>query len=330
MSSRNGPVPRARLTARVGTAQVTVTACGFSFDEAQNAARDLLHTMRGLERAVANGPPPALPGDRVLSLADFTPDTDDEDEDGRAACSGVLTRAIGAVSGLPYAVPAEIVLPPLSTDRALVGTAHGTPGAGLAGRAVADVLATDIVVRWWRRPRPVLARLPARPLLPDDTVAALAGQGLEVEAYTWTNLPFTTVLAVVHAGGGAAAGFGAAVGPDPRAALRGAFLKAQTARSASGGAPGETGIAPWPTARVLAAWCSGPAHLELLHGHVRDGGAGLGEGASDWVEQAYRRFGHEPLIASWTAPDGGTVVRALCPGAAIYAPVPAARPACPV
>lgn len=358
MSPACASVHGARLAGVVGVRPVTVTACGFTAAEARRAAHALLQVVRTLDPAGGRAalhaqrgrarPSGATAGERLLRLGDFTPETED---DGVCGADGPAVRAFGAVSGSRYAVPAEVVLPlpaPAAVlERTVVGAVYGAPVERpalrdrLVGAAVADILATDIAVRWWQRPRPGLVRLPLDGLLPEGAAGALHEQGTAAEAYAWPNLPFTVVLAVVHTGR-AAAGFGVAAAAEPEEAVRAALLRAQAARLALGAAHDAAGddgagprggrrlVVPAPTARALAAWAAGPAHLELLRRNSCDGAPPAEQAGTDWVEQAHRRFGHEPLVLSLTAPDGGLVVKAVCPGAAVYRAVSAVRPDCPL
>lgn len=335
----SGAVHGVRLTDVVGTRPVTAAACGFTAREAEQSAHALLQILRALHLAAGNSaqPVPDAVPERLLGPGDFVPEADEREADDR---DGPIVHAYGATGGLRYGVPGQVVLPlptsPLLLEPTLVGAVHGPPGADLVGPAVAEILAKDIAVRWWQRPRPGLVRLPWHRLLPEEVCAGLAEHRLTVKAYTWAHLPFTVVLAVVHADGGAAAGFGVAAGQEPRAAMRTAFLRAQTARLTLRQASHEGGdhdgrlTVPHSTTRALAAWHSGPVHLDLLRRHSRGGGTVPEHAATDWIEQAHRRFGHEPLVASFTAPDGGRVVKVVCPGAAVYRPVSAAQPDCPL
>ncbi|MDQ8705988.1 hypothetical protein RCO28_26410 [Streptomyces sp. LHD-70] len=324
-----GSVHGARLTDHAAGRRITAIACGFTAVEAEASAAGLLRIVQTFHRAAGDGPGPeaAGPGDRPLRAGDFAPEA--------YIGEGPALRAYGASSGRAYGVPAEIALPlPLHATRhthGLAGTEYQAPGSGppdnrpggrpssvasiesvasLVGPTVADVLAADIAVRWWQRPRPRLVRLAPRRLLPESVMAVSDAHGLSVEAFCWLQLPFTVVLSVIHAGGGAAAGFGVAAGSGPRQALRAAFLRAHAAR--------------------LAGWREGGPHLDLLRLNVQRGLAVPRRPVTDWVEQAHRRFGHEPLVVPFAAPDGGRVVKVLCPGAAVHHPPSVARPDCPL
>ncbi|WP_197093693.1 hypothetical protein, partial [Nonomuraea sp. SBT364] len=239
--------------------------------------------------------------------------------------AGAVVAGTGLVSGNRYRIPAEVVWLGERETR-VEPVMSGVVDLGVP-EAIAEVVAHDVVARWWAAPdRQPLLRVSAElhRLLPDGVMAAADGLGLRVSAFALSVPDVRAALVMV---GGEGATLGVAAGRTVRSAVGEAFLRAMAAKAQ-----------PWATLtladslRRFAVWhheADYAAHLERLGvdaepwlvdepGDLRP---------SSWPEIAARRFGHEPVAVE----SGGTgmVVKVVCPGAACYGAAPARLP-CPV
>ncbi|MBX9642254.1 MAG: hypothetical protein K2X97_21810 [Mycobacteriaceae bacterium] len=166
--------------------------------------------------------------------------------------------------------------------------------------------------------------------LPQAAVLALDARGLCVHGYAWWVEDAAIVLVVITSAGGAAASYGVAVA-GPTSAIRRAFCQAVHARVILQVLDYPGHVSSAERSRLAAAWHQGPAHLALLEQHAKPTELALAEDETspDWLDHATRRFGHEPLVARCSEPDGAEVVKVLCPGAAVYR-LAAEVPPCPV
>jgi hypothetical protein len=250
--------------------------------------------------------PSDLSGAQVLGLDDF----------GREAAHRVgaerLVPVAGVVSNGIYLVPESCVFPG-AVDTTANGMAAAETAKGAVDQAVADLLATDLLVRWWDAPGEVV--LDVTGMLP--AIGALgrcpAGDGLEVSAFMFERIGFLLAV-VVHVGGGAAAtmGHSAAAGAAGAAnAISGALLSAVRARSAM-----LSDLSARQRARHLQVWHCGPEYLaELLRRSLPAGRLPGDLAAPDWPAVATRWFGHEPLVATARMADRRIAARVICPGA---------------
>ncbi|MFI6924594.1 hypothetical protein ACIBIZ_31950 [Nonomuraea spiralis] len=286
--------------------ELAVIVAGFSGYEAQTRARALtrLAALRGLRR---------LPGDRhrtvqagtELRLSDFVADP--------PAGLGLHVPGTGLLSGRRYRLPAEVVW--AGGHECLVEPAtSGVVDSGVP-EAIAEVVAHDVVARWWAEPREPLLRVSAAlgRLLPAGVTAAASGLGLRMSAFVLSVPDLRVALVTV---GGEGATLAAAAGRTVRQAVCEAFLRAMAAKAQ-----------PWSTLelpdclRRFAVWqreADYAAYLERLavdaDPRLVDEVSGLRP--SGWPEIAARRFGHEPVAVR--ADGDGPVVKVLCPGALCY------------
>ncbi|MFB9881147.1 hypothetical protein ACFFMN_24755 [Planobispora siamensis] len=298
-----------------GPAAITA---GFSAYEAQTRAQaravalDYLHRLSGED----GGGPGA--GGRRLRLADFVPEPPQE---GPLGVPGT-----GLLSGAPYRLPAEVVW--LGERESLVEpTVSGIVDQG-ASAGVAELLAHDVVARWWADPRHPLLRVSAHldRLLPVSVMAAASGLGLRVSAFVLVASDIRVAMVMV---GGDGAMLAVAAGRTVKAAVGAAFLQAMAVKAQ-----------PWDTLtageslRRFAVWhreADYAAHLErsAVEADPRLIEEPGGLRPSNWSEIAARRFGHEPIAVE--AAGSGEIVKVVCPGAACYRAVPAGTTLpCPV
>lgn len=303
--------------AELPDAGLAVITAGFAGYEAQTVARArarlrALHHLRTLPGGDQAGDVAA-----ELRLADFLADPP---ESVRASVAGV-----GLLSGKRYRLPAEVVW--TGDQECLVEPAtagvvdHGVP------EAIADVLAQDVVIRWWAGPSRPLLRVSAYldRLLPDGVMASAGRLGLRVSAFV-LSAPGARIALVVVGGDGAT--LAVAAGRTVKAAVGEAFLRAMAAKAQ-----------PWSTLpladclRRFAVWHREGDYAAYLEGRAADAGPRLvdelgGLRPSSWPEIAARRFGHEP-VAVEAGP--GEAVKVVCPGAALYRAAGAATPLpCPI
>ncbi|MEV4374186.1 hypothetical protein AB0J71_44530 [Nonomuraea sp. NPDC049637] len=297
--------------------ELAVIVAGFAGYEAQSRARALarLAALRRLRRLTGDGPQPAWTGTE-LRLSDFVADP-----------PASLRRHVpgtGLLSGRRYRLPVEVVW--TGGHECLVEPAtSGVVDSGVP-EAIAEVVAHDVVARWWAEPREPLLRVSGSldRLLPPGVTAAASGLGLRMSAFVLSVPDLRVALVTV---GGEGATLAAAAGRTVKSAVCEAFLRAMAARAQ-----------PWSTLelpdclRRFAVWQREgdyAAHLERLavdaDPRLVDEVSGLRP--SGWPEIAARRFGHEPVAVR----AGGEVVKVLCPGAACYRAAPGATVLpCPV
>jgi len=190
------------------------------------------------------------------------------------------------------------------------------------------------VSRWWKRPHRGVLKLTPRlgELLPTDVVRSLDAAALHLEGYRWLEQGVQIVLIAVTWPGRHGATYGVAAAATPAAAALEALCRSLHTRVALywPGYPGHpTGAT---AARLLTSWRQGPDHLAMLDRHATEGedrAGGIESWSGDWVDVATRRFGHEPVMVTWTDDRIGEVTRILCPCAAVYQPVEQRLP-CPV
>ncbi|MEO3813648.1 hypothetical protein ABGB17_32025, partial [Sphaerisporangium sp. B11E5] len=264
--------------------------------------------------------PPPLPGDfpgtttvppapaKVLRLADFMPDPPDD--------TPMRVSGIGLLSGERYLVPAEVVWTSEPTSR-VEPTLVGLVAASRNGIsvAIADLLAHDIVTRWWTNPRMPLLRMSHRvpSMLPPGMPQALAMLRLRVTAFVLPAPDFPIAIVGVSGDGTTIA---TAAAHSIHTAVREAFLRAMAARAQ-----------PWhtlPTAdslRRLTVWHREADYLAHLDRSAVDPTpTPLDEsGPLGWADIACRRFGHEPILIG---PSLNTPIKVICPGAACHHTTP--------
>jgi len=304
------------------SSRTVAVAAGFSPHEALGKAEARAAAVAGLEMTEGRLSPAEA---RELALADFVP------KGRQVAGTGLHVTGIGLISRQPYRVPAEVVwlreADGTLVEPTLVGLV-GDPRSGVAG-SVADVIAHDVIARWWTAPHPPLTRVSGRlpELLPPGLATSLTALGLLVSAFVVPGVPgLDFEIAIVGISGGGTT-IATAAGPSVRAAVGEAFLRAVASRAQ-----------PWNTLpkadslRRLTVWHRAAdylAHLERTAREARPGHVGRASagGAGTWVDSAVRRFGHEPILIEST----GAPVKVVCPGAACYHPDPSgATLPCPV
>lgn len=257
-------------------------------------------------------------GGQRLGLSDFVSEARD------SAPVRAFVEARGALSDEEYAVPVGVVS--LAEDRvllaepSLLGAACADDESAITS-ATANILARDIVRRWWQQPethRPQHLDLLAE-VLPNRVVSTLLAQDLRVHGYTWSVDGAGIVLVAITSADNHAASYGVAVTTSTSAVVR-AFCQAVHARVALQWRDYPGPVSRAELGRLAAAWHQGPEHLGLLEQHAKpsdDVPTGYQE-PDDWLDHAARRFGHEPVVVRLPEPDGHSVVKVLCPGAAVY------------
>ncbi|SJZ76709.1 hypothetical protein SAMN02745673_01376 [Marinactinospora thermotolerans DSM 45154] len=295
-----------RLDGAVGHGTV---AAALSADEALREAR---RRMRIIGRFPGRNPArgTAVPADAP-------------DRHHRTLADGGIT-AWGALSGNRYTLEPRAVLGPAGRSRLpeeeLLGAIDATEIDAVSPRqvetAVAEVMAIDVAMRWWRRPTPVLVPVheEAEAALPEAARAEARAAGLSVSGYALRGFEFAMALVVLHHADRTSGTWGTAVGPGLDAALRGAVLRCVEKRAIP-----VSGSSFPLRARRLAGWHCTREYLEFLDHHCGDAPprafAPLEE-ARYWTSLAELRFGGEPLLVSpWDCPGLGSV-RVVCPGAA--------------
>ncbi|GAA3796051.1 hypothetical protein GCM10022226_14230 [Sphaerisporangium flaviroseum] len=298
---------------RPDSAVVTVAA-GFSPEAAGDRARTRAAALDALYR-LPDGVLESHTGHdgRVLSLADFMPEAP---ADARARVAG-----IGLLSGERYLLPAEVVWMgdrDCRVEPTAVGVISGTSD-GVSG-AIADLLAHDMVARWWANPRMPLLRVSRHldRLIPPSAASAVEALGLRVSAFVLPGPDFQIAIVGVSEEGTTIA---TAAARSVKAAVGEAFLRAMAARAQ-----------PWNTLstadslRRLTVWHREVDYLAYLEWSALDGDASmvdspeLRDGVPGWADIACRRFGHEPILVELGV--FGDPVKVVCPGAACYRTVP--------
>ncbi|NUP00234.1 MAG: hypothetical protein HOW59_20145 [Nonomuraea sp.] len=299
--------------------ELSVIVAGFSGYEAQTTTRAhaRLAALRALRRLPGDRYGPRSPG-TSLRLSDFMADP--------PASLKLHVGGTGLLSGRRYRLPAEVVW--TGGHECLVEPAlSGVVDSGVP-EALAEVVAHDVLARWWAEPREPLLRVSASlgRLLPPGVKEAADGLGLRVSAYVLPAPDIRIALVVV---GGEGATLAAAAGRTVRPAVCEAFLRAMAARAQ-----------PWSTLelpdclRRFAVWQREGDYAAHLEGLAVDADPRLvdevsGLRPSGWPEIAARRFGHEPVAVR--ADGGGEVLKVLCPGALCYRAAPGATTLpCPV
>jgi hypothetical protein len=254
---------------------------------------------------------------KALGLADFMPDPP---SDGPVWVSG-----IGLLSGERYLVPSEVVWtgePVSPVEPTLVGLVAGRTD-GISG-AIADLLAHDVVTRWWANPRIPLWRMSRRvpALLPAGVAPALLMMRLRVSAFVLPASDFPIAVVGVSGDGTTIA---TAAARTIREAVSEAFLRAMAARAQ-----------PWhtlPTAdslRRLTVWHRETDYLAHLDRSAIDPTPTPPDeaGPLGWADIACRRFGHEPILIG---PSLTNPIKVICPGAACHHSTPSGTSLpCPV
>lgn len=261
-----------------------------------------------------------IPADRVLGGGDFGLRGVG---DGRAER---LVAVAGVVSDDVYLVPEGFVFPG-AVDLVPAGMAAAPSTGDAVARAVADLLAADLLTRWWESADRADQAADVTRLLPGAVSGRLlekvAGDGLEASALLLERDGFFVAVVVLHTGRGGAATLGQAAGGAAAGALEEALLRAVAAQRTS---PSDL---PVPErVRHLAVWHCGAEYLAEMRRRSRPVERVPESGGSpDWADLACRRFGHEPLAATGALPDGRVAARVICPGAAAAAsPLSAPNP----
>ncbi|GGK90841.1 hypothetical protein Sme01_52910 [Sphaerisporangium melleum] len=287
---------------------ITAVAAAFTPETARARARaraSALVVLHGLPDGLAA---PCSPDERELCLADFMPEPPAERH--------VRVSGDGLLSGERYTLPAEVVWLG-DRDCRVEPTAVGVVGAAGVPGAIADLLAHDMVTRWWANPRMPLLRVSQylAAMIPPRVAEAVSLLGLRVSAFALPGPGFQIAVVGVSGDGTTIATAAARSVED---AVAEAFLRALAARTE-----------PWntlPTAdslRRLTVWHREVDYLAHLEWSALDADATVlgrpGEAASSWADIACRRFGHEPVVV---ASEAGEPVKVVCPGAACYRTVP--------
>ncbi|WP_214410606.1 hypothetical protein [Sphaerisporangium fuscum] len=297
---------------RPATGLVTVAA-GFTPEAARARARTRAAALEVLHMLPGGFPQPRMGGERDLYLSDFMPDPPAE---GHERVAG-----LGLLSGERYLLPAEVVWMG-ERDCGVEPTAVGVVGDeddGVSG-AIADLLAHDMVTRWWSSPRMPLVRVSAHlaSLIPESAAAAVPALGLRVSAFV---LPASGFQIAVVGVSGEGTTIATAAARTVKEAVGEAFLRALAARAQ-----------PWSTLstadslRRLTVWHREVDYLAYLEWSALDADLGsldpaeAGDGSPGWADIACRRFGHEPIVVGLDML--GRPVKVLCPGAACYRTVP--------
>ncbi|MFC4533250.1 hypothetical protein [Sphaerisporangium dianthi] len=298
---------------------VVAVEAHFSAETARSRAKARVASMDALHRLPDGVARPCAPDDhRDLCLSDFMPDPP-ADRHSRVAGTGLLSRE-------RYMLPAEVVWMG-HRDCRVEPTAVGVIGAGADGvpGAIADLLAHDMVTRWWASPRMPLLRVSQHlaAMIPEGAAEAADALGLRVSAFAMPGPDFQiAVVGVCGEGTTIATAAARTVGE----AVAEAFLRALAARAQ-----------PWNTLstadslRRLTVWHREVDYLAYLEWSALDADASAfdrrpgpafdrrpspGDGAPSWADIACRRFGHEPVVV--TLGDAGEAVKVVCPGAACY------------
>ncbi|MFF0310076.1 hypothetical protein ACFYSC_21815 [Streptosporangium sp. NPDC004379] len=300
--------------AQASPAAPAVIAAGFSAYAALTRARaradalGLLHRLpAGSDPVSGSGPVPGL-GGRRLRLTDFVPGTPED---------GPVVAGTGLLTGDRYLLPAEVCR--LGEGDGMVEpTEVGVVDNGVSA-AVAELLAHDVVTRWWADPRRRILRVSRYldRLLPPGVVEAASGLGLWVSAFV---LPAPDARVALVGVGGEGTAMAAAAARTVKEAVGEAFLRAMASRAQ-----------PWDelpagdSLRRLVVWHREADYLAYLESSAVDTGPRLlgepgGLRPSNWADVASRRFGHEPVAV--TAGPSRQVVKVVCPGAACHRPLP--------
>ncbi|OPG14609.1 hypothetical protein [Microbispora sp. GKU 823] len=287
---------------------VTVAAA-FTPEAALARARTRAAALDALHEVPASLP--ASPAARRLTLADFMVEPPADDTPARVP-------GVGLLSGDEYLLPAEVVQIG-GRDGGVEPTTVGVVEEDVSA-AVADLLAHDVVIRWWESPRIPLLRISEHlgGLLPPGLLSAARTLGLRIPAFVLPGADFRIGLVGVSGEGTTVA---AAAGRTVEIAIGEAFLRAMAARAQ-----------PWVTLpatdslRRLTVWHREADYLAYLERSAVDADpaalddAVLWESALDWPDIACRRFGHEPVVVGPGTPAGP--VKVVCPGAACYRTAP--------
>ncbi|WP_248964379.1 hypothetical protein [Sphaerisporangium perillae] len=293
---------------------VLTVAAGFSPEVARGRAKVRAAALDALYRLPDGVAEPCDQDDgRELCLSDFMPEAP-SDNHSRVAGTGLLSRE-------RYMLPAEVVWMG-DRDCRVEPTAVGVidDDAGGVSGAIADLLAHDMVTRWWTSPRMPLLRVSQHlsMMIPEGAAAAIPALGLRVSAFVLPGPDFQIAVVGVSGEGTTIA---TAAARSAREAVAEAFLRAIAARAQ-----------PWNTLstadslRRLTVWHREVDYLAYLEWSALDADASaldqpeMREGTPGWADIACRRFGHEPILV--TLGEFGDAVKVVCPGAACYRTVP--------
>ncbi len=293
---------------------VVTVAAGFSPDAAMTRAELRATAMDALYR-IPDGVARPCTGDdgRELCLADFMPEPP---SDRHSSVAGV-----GLLSRERYLLPAEVVWMgerDCRVEPTVVGVVDDRSDG--ASGAIADLLAHDVVTRWWASPRMPLLRVSEHleRLIPASVASAVSALGLWVSAFVLPGPDFQIAVVGVSGEGTTIA---TAAARSVKAAVGEAFLRAVAARAQ-----------PWNTLPVadslrrLTVWHREADYLAYLERSAVDADPSVADepvtrdGALGWADIASRRFGHEPVLVGFGAFDDP--VKVVCPGAACYRTVP--------
>ncbi|MCT9933213.1 hypothetical protein N5079_23670 [Planotetraspora sp. A-T 1434] len=319
---------------------VAIVAAGFSPHEAHARARRRAWALDLLHRLPHEGAGPLDAAAQELSLTDFVPDLIPGLPPG--LLPGLLPGAVdagrpvvtgtGLLTGRPYALPIEVVWAG-DRDCPVEPTTVGVVDKDVPA-AVAELLAHDVLSRWWAAPGLPLTRLSTHldQLLPPGVASAASGLGLGVSAFLLPASDGRIALALVGVAGDGAA-IATAAAPTAGEAVGQAFLRAMAARAQ----PWST-LAAADSLRRFAVWHREADYVTYLERWAVDadpraldaGEAGAAELTTpDWAAIARRRFGHEPVVVE--AGTSHEAVKVVCPGAACYGASPSgATLPCPV
>jgi hypothetical protein len=298
---------------RSGSGVVTVAA-GFSPEVARGRARVRSAALDALYR-LPDGFAELRAHDhgKELRLADFMPEPP-ADEHSRVAGTGLLSRD-------RFLLPAEVVWMgdrECRVEPTAVGVIDDVSDG--VSSAIADVLAHDVVTRWWASPRMPLLRVSQHldVLVSSELASAISALGLRVSAFVLPGPDFQIAVVGVSGEGTTIA---TAAARSVKEAVGEAFLRAVAARAQ-----------PWNTLstadslRRLTVWHREVDYLAHLEWSALDADPSTvdqqeaRDGAPSWADIAARRFGHEPILVRLGPLDNP--VKVVCPGAACYRTVP--------
>jgi hypothetical protein len=242
------------------------------------------------------------------------------------ARGGRRVAATGVLSGERCLLPAGAVWPgwrPGQAGPAVVGVVDDP--ADMVSSAIADILAHDLVTRWWGHPHIPLLRVTRRlsQIITPGALGSAAAMGLRVAAFV---LPGSDFQIAIVALAGRQTTIGVAAGRLAASATAEAFLRALAALMlAWHGAPLADSVAALaaPGHRQMA-WRSEAGELGYLERSAIEADLtqsdelAFWEGLPDWAGIAHRRYGHEPVVYSASRSRHATKV--ICPGAACYRP----------
>jgi len=328
----DGAAHVARASHQTDRGAFTSTACGYTAGQAHN---------RGLRQARIRN---VLASPRLL-LAQHNPVAGCREIMPSDLVSGVSTdighlrlKGHGADSGDPYLVPANSVIVDwtASTEggggiqQTMIGATCAESGDPVA-LAVADIVRRDFLVRWWSQPRGPFSAATQRleDVLGSTLMAATVQAGFRLSAFRWNAAAVPVVIVALHDQNDNRISFGSGAAARVDDALTEGFLDALRAKVDTqivlDLGPDRSGIGIADQVYLLAAWLHGSERLSRLNALCSPPSRGRtspnGDRGVDWIDVACRRFGHEPVVVRCSDLSDPSVIKVVCPGAALYRPV---------